>query len=100
MLGGETPKAVAERFGLSAGHVRRLTAEARQAAQGGPQRPLRVVQPDETEPLPEPDAEPEALPGTTDATGWPVGSRPLTPAATPTPNPRRPTCSASPTATK
>ena len=57
VLGGETHKATAQRYGLSAAHCRRITAEARQNAQGGQPRPLRVVQPDETEPPPEPDGQ-------------------------------------------
>ena len=76
VLDGEPAKAVAERHGLSAGHVRRLTAEARAAARmtpaAQPRPALRVVR-DDAEPLPEPDAEPAPLPGTTDAVGWPVG---------------------------
>ena len=62
MLGGETPKAVAERYGLSAGHVRRISAEARQGGRSKPQRALRIVEPDETEPLPTPDDEPDHEP--------------------------------------
>ena len=57
VLAGESAKAVAERFGLSAGHVRRLTAEARRSGATKPQRPSLHVVRDEP-PLPEPDPAP------------------------------------------
>lgn len=66
VLTGETCADVAARYGLSAGHVRRITAGARQSATRAPRpapkpaRPLRIVT----------DDQPEAL---LDASGWPVG---------------------------
>ena len=65
VLAGETCATVAKRYDLSAGHVRRITARARQAAGTAqpapkPTRPLRIVT----------DDHPEALLGDD---GWPVG---------------------------